>query len=179
MLRATIVEPALLLLLVFTGLLGCESAPKEPSPSKDPASPTAPASTDRLEWIDAPVGEDLPTVVRRERERAGKDGRDLLVYVGATWCEPCERFHHAAEKGELDGIFPKLRVLAFDHDRDADRLVPAGYVSKMIPLFVVPNEDGTASDRRIEGSVKGEAAIGNIASRLRQILPRKTAGPND
>jgi hypothetical protein len=68
-------------------------------------------------------------------------------------------------------------VLEFDHDRDGERLAPAGYVSELIPLFVVPNEDGTASARRIEGSVKGEAAIGNITSRLRTILPRATEGP--
>src|SRR6185503_15229269 len=100
----------------------------------------------------APTGEDVATIVRPELERARKDGKDLLVYVGATWCEPCQRFHHAAEKGELDAVFPRLRVLEFDLDRDGERLAVAGYVSKLIPLFVAPNDDGTASARRIEGS---------------------------
>ena len=175
-------------LLAALGLAACDAAGDAASdknaPSSKPPIPAEPAKAENtaaghLEWMPAPVGEDVPTIVRRELTRARKDDRDLLVYVGAPWCEPCQRFHHAAEKGELDAVFPRLRVLEFDHDRDADRLIAAGYVSELIPLFVAPNEDGSASDRRIEGSVKGEAAIGNIASRLRRILPRMAAGPRD
>jgi len=161
--------------LVFLGamflLASCESdKPSAPVSSE-------PRAAGHLEWVEAPAGEDVATIVKRELERARKDGRDLLVYVGAVWCEPCERFHRAAEKGELDGVFPRLRVVAFDLDKDAERLAVAGYVSQMIPLFVAPGDDGRASDRRIEGSVKGEAAIGDLSARLRRILPRSSAGP--
>jgi len=148
-----------------------DEAPTPPIAPESGARPTSTAPGGRVEWIAAPEGEDVATVVRRELEKARKDGRDLLVYVGAVWCEPCQRFHHAAEKGELDAAFPRLRVLEFDLDRDAERLAAAGYTSRLIPLFVSPNEDGKASDRRIEGSVKGEAAVMNIAGRLRGILP--------
>jgi hypothetical protein len=150
---------------------GCSN--DTPSATAEPSA----ATTGRVEWTTAPAGEDVAVVVQRELERARKDGKDLIVYVGAKWCEPCQTFHHAVEKGQLDGIFPRLRVLEFDLDRDAERLAAAGYASRMIPLFVSPKDDGTASDRRIEGSVKGEAAIGDIAGRLRRILPRASAGP--
>lgn len=153
---------------------GCSTEGK-PAPEAKP-EPAA-ASKGRVEWVRAAEGEDVATIVRRELERARKDGRDLLVYVGAKWCEPCQRFHHAAEKGELDDVFPRLRILEFDLDRDAERLAVAGYASRLIPLFVAPNDDGTASARRIEGSVKGEAAVMEIAGRLRRILPRASAGP--
>lgn len=174
--RGSIPKKEALLLASLVALSAC-SKHEEPTPSNEPTRAAANEPQKRLEWIAAPEGEDVATVVRRELERARKDGRDLLVYVGAPWCEPCQRFHHAAEKGELDAVFPRLRVLEFDHDRDGPRLAPAGYVSELIPLFVAPNDDGTASARRIEGSVKGEAAVGNIASRLRTILPRVTEGP--
>jgi hypothetical protein len=92
------------------------------------------------------------------------------VYVGATWCEPCQRFHHAAERGELDAAFPTVTVLAFDLDRDRERLASAGYVSKYIPLFALPGPDGTASGKQIEGGVKGDGAVGNIVPRLKEML---------
>jgi thiol-disulfide isomerase/thioredoxin len=156
------------------GASGC-STERTPTPEAKPAASAA--SKGRVEWVTATEGEDVATIVRRELERARKDGRDLLVYVGAKWCEPCERFHHAAEQGQLDDVFPRLRIVEFDLDRDAERLAVAGYSSKLIPLFVAPNDDGTSSDRRIEGSVKGEAAVMEIATRLRRILPRASAGP--
>ena len=63
-----------------------------------------------------------------------------------------------------------MRLLVFDADRDHDALVRAGYDSEMIPLFAVPAADGRATGRHIEGSVKGEAAVGEITPRLRALL---------
>ena len=98
------------------------------------------------------------------------DGRVLLVYVGAPWCEPCQRFHKAAAAGALDARFPRLRLLEFDHDRFVDGLAGGGYTSRYIPLFAVPGPDGRASGRAIEGSIKGEGAVDNIAPRLETLL---------
>ena len=102
--------------------------------------------------------------------QAHADGRTLLVYVGAKWCEPCQRFHHAVEKGELDAAFPRLSILGFDADRDATVLGAAGYTSRLIPLFALPRDDGRASGKQIEGSVKGEAAVNEITPRLRNLI---------
>ena len=102
-----------------------------------------------------------------------QQGKQLVVYVGASWCEPCRRFHDAAVAGQLDTVFPGVRMLAFDADRDAQALAHAGYTSNLIPLFALPNPDGTASDRRIEGSIKGEGAVGQIVPRLQQMLDGK------
>ncbi len=122
--------------------------------------------------VHAGLGSDAARVVREEHERAKSDNRDLIVYVGAKWCEPCQVFHRAAQRGELDGEFPDLTVLEFDLDEDRDRLTNAGYVSELIPLFVMPSADGRASDRKFEGSVKGNAAVANIAPRLRRLLAK-------
>lgn len=167
---------AALLLCAFALLAtaSCEGERSTPAPTAEPAP-----SGERVEWVVAPSGEDVATIVGRELSRAREDGKDLVVYVGASWCEPCQRFHKAAEEGEIDAVFPRLRVLEFDLDRDRDRLAAAGYASRMIPLFVAPNEDGTASARRFEGSVKGDAAVMDIAGRLRRILPRASAGPKE
>ena len=102
--------------------------------------------------------------------KAKGEGRSVLVYVGATWCEPCQRFHHAVEQGELDAAFPHLSVLAFDADRDHEALATAGYFSRLIPLFAIPQSDGHSSGKQIEGSVKGETAVSEITPRLRALV---------
>src|SRR4051794_41158698 len=90
-------------------------------------------------------------VVRRALADADRDDRRLLVYVSATWCEPCERFQKAVRAGELDAAFPKLRLLKFDYDNDHPRLEQAGYTGNLIPRFVIPGPDGRGTDRRMEG----------------------------
>ena len=122
-----------------------------------------------VEIVKAPEG-DVPTIVQREMQRAIGDHRQLLVYVGATWCEPCRRFHEAAEHHALDRYFPSLRLLEFDDDRDGPRLAQAGYVGKFIPMFVRPGADGRSSGKQIEGSVKGDGAVNEIVPRLRSLL---------
>ena len=124
----------------------------------------------KVEFVDAPGAADVATYVAQELARAKNDHKQLLVYVGASWCEPCTRFHEAAAKGELDATFPTLRLVVFDADRDHDALVRAGYDSQLIPLFVVPADDGRATGRHIEGSVKGVDAVVEITPRLRALL---------
>ncbi len=123
-----------------------------------------------VEIVPAASGDDVPALVRDELARASADRRDLVVYVGAPWCEPCQRFHHAALSGALDDSFPSLRLLEFDNDRDGARLASAGYTSRLIPLFARPNPDGRASGQQIEGSIKGGGAVAEIAPRLRALL---------
>jgi thiol-disulfide isomerase/thioredoxin len=118
-----------------------------------------------------PNGE-LAPVVAKQYAASKAEGRRLVVYVGATWCEPCQRLHQAVEQGQLDRDFPDLDLLAFDADLDGERLEWAGYHSDLIPLLALPNADGKASARKLEGSIKGDGAVGNLAPRLRALLDR-------
>ncbi|XXX75661.1 thioredoxin family protein [Sorangium sp. So ce134] len=161
------------LVLCLAALLGCSR--EETSPPPAGSSVARPAAAVRAEIEPAPDGGEVPALVQAARERARREGRELVVYVGAPWCEPCTRFHDAVEAGKLDAAFPALRLLEFDLDRDRDRLAEAGYASEMIPLFVVPGEDGRGTPLRIEGSVKGERAVDEIAPRLAAILARARA----
>lgn len=124
----------------------------------------------KVALVAAPPGEEVAALVARERDKARASGGRLVVYVGASWCEPCTRFHDAAKAGELDATFPGLVLLEFDHDRDEARLETAGYASKMIPLFAIPGPDGRASGKQLEGAIKGKGAVGFIAPRLRRLL---------
>ncbi len=124
----------------------------------------------KVRLIEGPHAGDLAASVAERLRTSAPAGRSLLVYVGATWCEPCRHFHDAAEKGQLDAAFPQLDLVTFDSDVDAERLELAGYRSNLIPLFAVPGADGRASGRQIEGSIKGPGAVADLTPRLQQLL---------
>lgn len=152
---------------------GCKS--QEDANASAPAHPTAsattaPANTGHVRIDPAPPTGDVEPIVRDALTRAAAEKRRLVVYVGARWCEPCRRFHAAAAQGQLDATFPDLTLLEFDLDRDGERLASAGYVSKYIPLFALPNTDGTSSGKQVEGGIKGEGAVAFITPRLQQLL---------
>ncbi len=124
-----------------------------------------------MEFLLAGGVEEVSEIVRREVGRAKNDRRKLLVYVGATWCEPCKRFHEAAAAGQLDAAFPDLRLLEFDHDRYGERLERAGCASEYLPLFAKPESSGRCSaTARIQGSIKGNGAVSEITPRLAGLL---------
>lgn len=163
--------------LVFAGLFaltfGCSRSQADPAAAPEPkpttsAAPLVLASGTRV--VKATAGTDAAATIRGHAEQARADGREIVVYVGAKWCEPCQRFHHAVEKGELDDEFPHLTLVEFDLDVDGPQLRAAGYRSQYIPLFARPNADGRASGQQFEGSIKGEGAVRNIAPRLRTLL---------
>jgi thiol-disulfide isomerase/thioredoxin len=156
------------LLALALALAACE----DDKPTKnEPATPPPPPG--KVEIVKAPPNAEPTTLIRREAERATRDGKTLLIYVGAPWCEPCQRFHKAAEAGQLDTAFPTLRLLEFDRDRDEARLEAAGCISRLIPLFAKPDAEGRCTAERIEGSIKGEGAVAEISPRLDALIAQK------
>jgi hypothetical protein len=160
---------ALLTFASATALVaGCKSQ-ADVAPSSPAESDASAAAPGKLRLIEPKEGS-VETNVRDALSVARAEGRTLVVYVGATWCEPCQHFHHAAESGDLDAAFPRLTLLVFDLDRDRERLAAAGYRSTYIPLFALPGPDGAASGKQIEGGIKGDGAVRYISGRLRQML---------
>ena len=161
------------------------SSAKAAPPASASATPTAPtaapsdqpigvlAPKDQLRTIAAPPDGDVAQQVKDTIQREAKEGRKVLVYIGATWCEPCKRFHASAARGELDKEFPSLTLLEYDSDRDGERLVTANYNTHLIPYFGVPAADGRVTGKHIEGGVKGSVAVEDIAPRLHELLAGK------
>jgi hypothetical protein len=155
--------------LTLAGGVACRSqADVAPAPSAVAAVEAA-APSGKLRVVAAPEGS-VESIVRDALAGARAEGRTLVVYVGAVWCEPCQHFHHAAERGDLDAAFPRMTLLEFDLDRDRERLAAAGYVSKYIPLFALPGPDGAASGKQVEGGIKGDGAVGYISARLTAMI---------
>jgi len=146
------------------GMTGCQSGG---SSGDDPKKPTRP-----LELVDAPQPGDVAAYLQPLVAKANATHETLVVYVGATWCEPCQHFHDAARKHELDADLGGLRVIQFDYDRDDAALQAAGYRSTMLPLFALPGPDGRASGKQFEGSIKGSGAVAEIVPHLKALVGR-------
>lgn len=134
--------------------------------AKAAAKTEAPAS-EKPVLIAAPADGEVAAIVQAELARGSGQ---MVVYVGATWCDPCRVFHDALVNGQLDRELAGVRFVEFDMDRDKERLAAAGYVSRYIPLFAVPGPDGRASGRQIEGGIKGPGAATHILARLVPLL---------
>lgn len=125
------------------------------------------------EIVDAEPAGDVAGIVREAAAKLAPRHRQLVVYVGAAWCEPCKAIHDAIVAHQLDAEFPDLTLLAFDLDRDGDRLAKAGYVSPLIPLFALPAPDGTAGLRRDYGGVKVGDNVKLLSGKLQHLLHDK------
>ncbi len=154
--------------------LAAESEPPSAAPPTPPASPPAAESPARAPGpeivLAATGGASVQDQVRSALSTAEADDRRLVVYVGATWCEPCRRFHDAVKAGQLDSQLAGVRFLEFDHDTHHDGLEAAGYIRRFVPLFAIPEADGRASSRVHHGAVKGPGAVDFILPRLRALL---------
>lgn len=122
-----------------------------------------------LEIVEAPVTKDAAGYIASQVARGDAT---IVVYVGASWCEPCRHFHDAAVNHLLDAEFGGIRVLAFDDDRDEAALDAAGYRSDMLPLFALPERNGRASGKQFAGSIKGSGAVAEISPHLRSLVGR-------
>lgn len=136
--------------------------------NQDPVT-IAPAGG-RVEVVPAPATGELAEYVAQEIARGSRDRVPVVVYVGATWCEPCRDFHAAADAGALDATLGPMRFLEFDLDRDGDRLTAAGYRSELVPLFARPLADGRASGTQTDGVRKGGNYVEQLAPRIKALF---------
>ncbi len=94
----------------------------------------------------------------------------LVVYVGASWCEPCQQIHQAITSHRLDAEFPGLTLLAFDLDRDAAALKAADCDSPLIPLFAIPDDKGHCGPKREFGGRKDVDNVPLLTGKLHRLL---------
>jgi len=155
--------------LALLGLVACESSDAAPAPTVASAKPAK--VTLRPQLVEGPRNVDsVAPFIHAELLRARHAGQRVVVYVGASWCEPCQRFHKALASGQLDRQLAGVRFIDFDLDQSGKALARDGYRSEYIPLFAVPAEDGRDSGRQIAGSIKGPGAVDQIMPRLGRLV---------
>lgn len=158
--------------LLALASIACDapSAVRELTPSAStPGSATSASSRPLL--VAAPTSLPDGRAFVREQAAAHPDRR-VFVYVGATWCEPCVRFHDAVVRGELDRDLPNTLFVELDLDQHEQALGPNDLAceGKLVPRFARAEPDGSCGPRRAEGAIKGEGAVGVIVPRLKALL---------
>lgn len=163
--------PLLALSCMDTPTPGPTNRFEPPTPSAQPASPRPSTSRSQAkpEFVAAPAGGPVDASVRSALSVAQRDERELLVYVGADWCEPCQAFHDAVASGRLDERLSGVRFFEFDLDRDRDRLNAAGYGGQLVPRFIKPEPTGRGG-QRVEGTIKGDGMIDTMLMRIEPLL---------
>ena len=139
-------------------------------PERAKAPPQRAAAPAKPSFVAGNADGEIPPAIVEHLDAAKSDGTKVVVYVGAQWCEPCQYFHKAVEKGELDDRLLGVKFVEYDSDRDGDRLTAAGYDGRLIPRFAVPGADGRFGGKKIEGGVKGDGAVEHIMARLGPLL---------
>lgn len=162
-------------LVVLLLIAGCDAPSVTAAQSARSSVPTAASQSlvGRPELVVVPEAVSSGReFVKQELARAKQDNKKLVIYVGGESCEPCRRFHEAVQAGKLDRELAGVRFLDFDIEEHGPLLADADMActSKLVPLFALPTEDGTCSDRRTEGGIKGDRAVGFILPRLQAIL---------
>lgn len=157
-------------MLVALAACNPSSSPPRPSTSAEPSATPAPKAVTaeakgRLEVVTASADSDALSLVRTERLEAKADGRVLVVYVSATWCEPCKKLKEEIAAGRLDDRLGRTTLLAFDADKDLDRLASAGYSFQFVPFVALPGPDGRPKDTQ-QATGKGGTAWRELLGKL-------------
>jgi hypothetical protein len=151
----------------------CQSASSvAPRPRPAPSSSSAGRASTAPRFVAAPRGLGaVEPFIQEQVELSLAAGGRTLVYVGAPWCEPCQRFHAAVMSGALDGVLARTRLLEFDAEEHGPALHRAGYAYEFIPVIAIPHPDGRSSGHLLSGSIKGPSAVtDDILPRLRALL---------
>jgi hypothetical protein len=147
------------------------AAPKVETQAAGSAPPPTPGAKIKVQPAEADA--DAISTIRTARLQAKADGRVLVVYVSATWCGPCKKFKAEIEAGNLDSRLGKTTLLAFDADKDGDRLGAAGYTFKFVPFVALAGTDGHPAD--------SQQATGEGSNAWRELLGKldawQAAGP--
>lgn len=150
----------------IVGLLLAGCSGKTPEPQPEAAAEVAQPKPAKPRFVATSAAADVAEEVRT----TASGGETVVVYVGASWCEPCQAFHAALERGDLDDALAGVKFLEYDADRDSERLEAAGYSGRLIPRFAIPGADGTFGGQKIEGGIKGDGAVAHIMDRLLPLI---------
>jgi len=126
---------------------------------------TAPAAGTGIRLVAGASDMDALSQIRTARLEAKAQGRVLVVYVGASWCDPCKKMKAEIEAGRLDAKLPRITLLAFDADKDQERLATIGYAFKYVPYVALPGADGQPADSA-QATGKGSGAWRDLLVKL-------------
>lgn len=158
------------LLFAFAG-----SACRDKSSPSEGASKGAPAAGSFVEVRPKPGDGPLATVLETHVEKAKALGYLPVVELGATWCGPCRELEESMSDARMQAAFKATYVVHLDVDAWGGSLGAVGLGSPSIPVFIVLDEKGRGTKRRIDGSAWADNVPANMAPKLDAFFHTKVA----
>lgn len=150
---------------------GCDSkaaSEASPEPSRSAAMTAEKASS----WVKVGSGgEALQSRLKAEVGKAAERRQKPILYIGATWCEPCAALKKYKSDPRMAEAFEGTYVIELDlDDWKLDELKALGLRAGVVPVFHALGADGRASGKTIDGGAWGDNIPENMAPPLKRFF---------
>lgn len=139
---------------------------RDKSSSSEGATQGAASAASFVEVRPKPSEGSLAVVLGAHVEKAKALGYLPVVELGATWCGPCRELEASMSDARMQAAFKATYVVHLDVDAWGGSLGAVGLASPSIPVFIVLDEKGRGTKRRIDGSAWDDNVPANMAPKL-------------
>ena len=160
--RIALLVPLLILVACDDGKASTESPDGD---TKAEAKPAAEA------WSKVAAGASLAGKIKARVADAEKAKLKPVVYVGATWCEPCLAIKKHRDDPRMKEAFTGVAIIEVDMDQwKSEQFAELNMKPSAIPVFYAVGSDGKATGKEIDGGAWGDNIPENMAPPLKRFF---------
>lgn len=132
-------------------LPACREEPPAPGEATAAGATSDGASASR--WIELePASTGLAALLAGHAQRAGEQGLAPVLYVGASWCQPCKLLEQHRDDPQVARALRGTYTIELDFDDwTVAELSASGYEMQAVPVFFAIGADGKAAGPRLDG----------------------------
>ena len=146
---------------------GCKDKPSSSTSTTMGAAAPASSKSAAEGWSSIEKGGSLAASVKGEVAKALAAGKKPVVYIGATWCPPCQAIKRYKSDPQMAAAFAGTHIIELDvDDWTAPDLAALGYKAASVPVFIAVDKDGKAKGPTIDGGAWGDNIPANMAPPL-------------
>jgi thiol-disulfide isomerase/thioredoxin len=94
-----------------------------------------------------------------------------IVYLGASWCGPCQEIKRSKDDPRMLDAFDGAMVIEVDIDEwNKEQLTALGYKTGVIPVFIAVDRDARALGPMIDGGAWGDNVPEIMAPPLKKFV---------